>query len=724
MASELRSAARQLLREARAELTQLRRIRGAHRWTARRITHARRRLAFAAALAAALAEPAAAGPPIFDNGAFGLANVGSSAVPRFGDLDGDGDLDGLVGDGSGALHWFENTSAGVHPAFEPPVTSPFGLAAVGPNASSALVDIDGDGDLDVFVGERYAGISFFRNVGSPTAPAFAAPALNPFGLADVGTRSAPAFGDLDGDRDLDLIVGELSGSHFFFRNTGNAGAPAFAPPLANPFGLVDSGARSVPTLGDVDGDGDLDLLTGDLYGSTRFFENAGSAAAPAFAAPVADALGLEPLATSSAPALVDVEGDGDLDAFLGDFYGTSHFFQNGGDPSAPDFAPLVRNPFGFAGVGYTPAAPAFSDIDGDGDLDGFVGTRHGDVLFFQNTGGATLAAPVANPFGLANVGSYAAPTFADLDGDGDLDAALGTNTGNTRWFRNTGSANAPAFAAPLTNPFGLADVGFHATPAFADLDADGDLDALVGNSAGNSLFFRNTGTAAAPAFAAPLTNPFGLAAVGDHAAPALADLDGDGDPDALVGEAGGATLRFANTGTPAAPAFAPPVVDADGLLDVRSLSGPALADLDGDGDLDAALGGYLGRVFYFENRELDADACRNGLDDDGDGLVDHPADAGCASLADTSERSTRQCDNGLDDDADGIPDWRADGAGDPQCASLLDDTEAPSPPPPACGLGPELLLALPLLLSLRESGRRGRAPALPHERGGRAPERK
>ena len=141
-------------------------------------------------------------------------------------------------------------------------------------------------------------------------------------------------------------------------------------------------------------------------------------------------------------------------------------------------------------------------------------------------------------------------------------------------------------------------------PGFGDVDGDGDLDALVGNVFGEVFFFRNTGTAGAPAFAPPAKHPFGLQDVGDWASPSLGDLDRDGDLDLLVGELGGGTLRFTNTGTVAAPAFAAPVPNADGLLDVRGPATPALADLDGDGDLDAAAGGYLGRVFYFVNREL------------------------------------------------------------------------------------------------------------------------
>ncbi|MDD5274862.1 MAG: VCBS repeat-containing protein [Methylovulum sp.] len=64
----------------------------------------------------------------------------------------------------------------------------------------------------------------------------------------------------------------------------------------------------------------------------------------------------------------------------------------------------------------------------------------------------------------------ASPTFADIDHDGDLDALIGNFNGDTLYFENTGSATAPAFAAPVTNPFGLADVGQTATPTFVDID--------------------------------------------------------------------------------------------------------------------------------------------------------------------------------------------------------------------------------------------------------------
>jgi hypothetical protein len=93
-----------------------------------------------------------------------------------------------------------------------------------------------------------------------------------------------------------------------------------------------------------------------------------------------------------------------------------------------------------------------------------------------------------------------------------------------------------------------------------------------------------------------------------------------------------------------------------------------------------------------------ATACDNGVDDDGDGLLDHPVDPGCSSPFDESELSVVQCDDGRDDDGDGAIDWRGDDTGDPDCRGIGDRSELPSLPP-GCGLGPELALLLPALVA-------------------------
>src|SRR5687768_10374120 len=118
-----------------------------------------------------------------------------------------------------------------------------------------------------------------------------------------------------------------------------------------------------------------------------------------------------------------------------------------------------------------------------------------------------------NPFGLSDVGFSASPTFVDIDGDGDMDAFIGESSGNTLFFRNTGTASNPVFSAPITNPFGLSDVWGYVKPSFVDIEGDGDLDAFVGwnhYSGDGMLFHRNIGTISNPVFYQDSFNPFGL----------------------------------------------------------------------------------------------------------------------------------------------------------------------------------------------------------------------
>src|SRR5262245_13116077 len=220
-------------------------------------------------------------------------------------------------------------------------------------------------------------------------------------------------------------------------------------------------------------------------------------------------------------------------------------------PAQTGWVSPVANPFGL-GFQALVSAPAFADIDDDGDLDFFLGGFGGYTHFYENTGTAMAPAfvgPVSFPFGIISIGPHNIPTFADIDGDGDLDALMGDDSGSIWFFENTGTAAAPAFVLTAVNPFGLADVGAFSGPAFGDLDGDGDLDALVGNSAGDLTFFENVGTTVAPSFGAPAVNPFGLTGLGFLVVATLVDVDDDGDLDVFA--SGGAKYYFENTGTPA-----------------------------------------------------------------------------------------------------------------------------------------------------------------------------
>ena len=496
-------------------------------------------------------------------------------------------------------------AAAATPNFENPF-NPFGLSDVGDYSAPAFADIDGDGDLDALIGEEDGNTVFFENTGNASVAAFAASVTNPFGLAAADLFSHPAFVDIDGDGDLDALIGSFSRKIAFQENTGSAMAPAFAAPVIDPFGLDRPGYS--PTFVDIDGDGDLDAFTGEA-GYMYLQENTGSATAPAFAAPVKNPFGLVNVDYyESNLAFVDIDGDGDLDALIGGFDGNVVFQENTGSATAPAFSVPQSNPFGLASLGNArrfDSNPAFVDIDGDSDFDAFVGGIDGNVTFQENTGSATapaFAAPQSNPFGLVSIGygGRLAPAFADIDGDGDLDAWIGGSLyGNIVFQENTGSRTAPAFAAEQSNPFGLAAVYLASGPAFADIDGDGDLDALIGDGYGRTAFQENTGNATNPAFAAPLSNPFGLAVTGSYARPAFVDIDGDGDLDALFGE-DYEILFQRNTGNATAPAFAVPVTNPFGLAYVGD-SSPAFVDIDGDGDLDFLIGDYYGDIVFQEN---------------------------------------------------------------------------------------------------------------------------
>lgn len=252
--------------------------------------------------------------------------------------------------------------------------------------------------------------------------------------------------------------------------------------------------------------------------------------------------------------------------------------------------------------------PTLGDLDGDGDLDAIVGSG-GALHYFKNTG--TASAPVytgAVPIAGVNLTSMSKPTLGDLDGDGDLDAVVGQTDGTLHYYKNTGTANAPSYVEQTgsANPFNGIDVFFGSTPALGDLDGDGDLDAVVGRTFDRNVhYFKNTGTASAPVYVEQTgsANPFNDVRVGLDSAPALADLDGDGDLDAIIGEDDGILHYYQNTGTASVPVYAEQTGSANLVSDirVRAYSTPAFGDLNGDGRLDAIVGQSNGEVRVFFN---------------------------------------------------------------------------------------------------------------------------
>jgi hypothetical protein len=279
-------------------------------------------------------------------------------------------------------------------SYAPPQLNPFGLIPSDSVyiAAPVFVDIDHDGDLDLFSGTAGYGNSmqFYENTGNLTAPYFASPQENPFGIIPppLSPVAFPAFADIDHDGDLDLFIGESSGEYNgnfqFYENTGSVTAPVFAAPQANPFGLTPAYLIAIPVFADIDNDGDLDLFAGGYSGVMNFYENTGTISGPSFAASQENPFGITPVDTFGSPAFADIDHDGDLDLFVGEYYGSMQFFENTGSESSPAFAPKVTNPFGLVATNQY-NFPAIADLDNDGDMDIMVGEYYGNMQYFKNT---------------------------------------------------------------------------------------------------------------------------------------------------------------------------------------------------------------------------------------------------------------------------------------------------------------------------------------------------
>jgi len=495
-----------------------------------------------------------------------------------------------------------------------------------------FVDIDGDADLDLFVskpfsaksGERFEGrLAFFENIGNPPIYQFRL-------LADFYHRLDVQrwfyFLDIDADGDLDLYHDNGTGGLAFHRNVGSAARANFVletPTVLDRLGQpMANEVTSIPTFADIDGDRDFDFFSGVSTGTIALYKNIGTPAAPVFEFETSRWQGLVILSGGVAPAspattalfghgtsaieFADLDADDDNDFFYGDiFHPSVYHLKNNGTPREPQVAitdTLWPQPQPVLTQGYN--APRFADIDADGDPDFFAACQNqtqGNFFFYRNFGAATMPqwqVMTTSFLSMLEVGSYSAPALADLDRDGDQDLLIGNVDGQLIFYENTGSANAPAFHWRTDTFQGIRVNGFAATPAFADIDGDGDWDLFSGSFFGNIALYENLGTPRSPSFVLRATQ-FENIDVGNASAPHFADIDHDGDQDLLVGGSSPEAITiFANVGNANAPRFElrKQIRHAFSVGDGK----PFLHDVNQDGIGDLLVGQFNGRILYYQ----------------------------------------------------------------------------------------------------------------------------
>jgi len=385
------------------------------------------------------------------------------------------------------------------------------------------LDLDGDGDKDLLLGgDGCPDLVKVNNSGTPTAEVMTGSDLQvnfPSNTTRASFNVYPAayYEDVDFDQQPDLLVApfaeantadniDFKTSAWLYKNTGTATSPTFLFQKNNflQADMLDVGENSAPALADVDADGDADLLVGHKQGTIWFFRNVGTRTKPIFKKETADYLSL-------------------------------------------------------ATLGFRDVKPQFSDINQDGKLDLVLAVTSGTtgaIHYILNTATSNQAAnfPVTQiktlPVGQA-VGSV--PTFYDLDKDGDQDLVI-TNTtasatgGILQFYRNTGSAASPAFNLE-NNAWGKIAPQFtrrNNFPLLVDLNQNQDPELLLGDDTGELRVFSNVRqhlndslVAISDLFLNANTNTYTQSKLGGYISLAAADLDGDQKPEIIAGSRGG-----------------------------------------------------------------------------------------------------------------------------------------------------------------------------------------
>ncbi|HEX38263.1 MAG TPA: T9SS type A sorting domain-containing protein [Candidatus Cloacimonetes bacterium] len=529
-------------------------------------------------------------PWIQNNDMFNPSGVPSLpfSQPRFGDLDGDGDQDMVIGNINDVPFFVENVGSQTSPDFLPG-TQYFAGVSILDAEMGVFADLNDDGDLD-FIAGGYTGLNFFENIGTVSTPIFQK-VNNFFSGINVGQNPVPDLADVNDDNALDMLVGySEDGSVKIYFNTGTASVAQFSETSTEYIG--DVGLYAYPIFCDLDNDGDQDILVGKDTYEFVYYQNNGTPQNGVWEVNASVFTGIGDDTYWNSPDLVDLNGDSTFDLVYGTAEGPLHYYENDGTPTVPAWQVNTSLFGGVLDVGGA-SNPVFYDFDGDGDLDLVSGSQLGDMVYYENIGTPYSAAwhEDSDYFTSIDHSIYSSITLGDVYGDGNADALCGDLSGNFFFHSNTGLGF--VYDPAVLN---WVNLGGWSNPRFVDMDDDDDLDIVAGNEAGNLFYFENQGTTTTPDWV-EITGYFGSIDVGSNCTPTVIDYDGDGDMDVLTGNLFHELHYYEN-------------IEGSWIKNTETFSGltggqnatPALADLDNDGDYDLTIGNYSGTFDYYENQ--------------------------------------------------------------------------------------------------------------------------